>query len=75
MLNEHELLPLGWKLQDADIMTRRGATKQPKIVGCRKKGSLYALESLLNRSIGLPKITQDVNIESKEILITLDLGK
>jgi len=38
MLNEHELLPLGWKLQDADIMTRRGATKQPKIVGCRKKG-------------------------------------
>jgi hypothetical protein len=39
-----------------------------------KKGSLYALESLLNRSIGLPKITQDVSIESKEIRITLDLG-
>ena len=39
-----------------------------------RKGSLYALESLLNRSIGLPKITQDLNIESKEIRISLDLG-
>lgn len=45
------------------------------LLNSAKKGSLYALESLLNRSIGLPKITQDVNIESKEILITLDLGK
>jgi len=43
MLNEHELLPLGWKLQDADIMTRRGATKQPKIVGCRKRAAFTPL--------------------------------
>jgi len=44
------------------------------LLNSAKKGSLYALESLLNRSIGLPKITQDVSIESKEIRITLDLG-
>ena len=39
-----------------------------------KKGSLYAIESLLNRSIGMPRITQDVNIKAKQIVITLDLG-
>ena len=39
-----------------------------------KKGSLYAIESLLNRAIGLPRVTQEVNIEAKHILLTMDLG-
>jgi hypothetical protein len=40
-----------------------------------KKGSLYAMESLLNRSVGMPKLTQDITVENKEILITLDLTR
>lgn len=39
-----------------------------------KKGSLYAIESLLNRAIGLPRVTQEVNIEAKHIILTMDLG-
>lgn len=39
-----------------------------------KKGSLYAMESLLNRSVGMPRITQDVSIENTEIVVTLNLG-
>lgn len=39
-----------------------------------KKGSLYAMESLLNRSVGMPRITQDVSIENKEVIVTLNLG-
>lgn len=39
-----------------------------------KKGSLYAIESLLNRSIGMPRIVQDVQVENKTCLITLDLS-
>jgi hypothetical protein len=38
-----------------------------------KKGSLYAMESLLNRSVGMPRITQDVSIENKEIIVTMNL--
>lgn len=40
-----------------------------------KKGSLYAIESLLNRAVGLPKVTQDITLESREVIITLDLGE
>lgn len=38
-----------------------------------KRGSLYAIESLLNRSIGMPRITQDVNIEQRSFNITMSL--
>lgn len=39
-----------------------------------KKGSLYAMESLLNRSVGLPKVTQDITVENREVVVTLNLG-
>lgn len=39
-----------------------------------KRGSLYAIESLLNRAVGLPRVTQDVNIEAKQVMLTMDLG-
>jgi hypothetical protein len=38
-----------------------------------KKGSLYAMESLLNRSVGMPKVQQEVNIEQRNVNITLEL--
>jgi hypothetical protein len=40
-----------------------------------KKGSLCAMESLLNRSMSMPRITQDVSIENREVTITMNLGK
>ena len=39
-----------------------------------KKGSLYAIESLLSRSIGLPRMTQELQIENRTCLVTLDLS-
>jgi hypothetical protein len=39
------------------------------------KGSLYAMESLLNRSVGRPRINQDLSIENSEIIVTMNLGK
>jgi hypothetical protein len=36
-------------------------------------GSLYALESLLNRSVGMPSNKQNLQIESKSINVTLSL--
>ncbi len=38
-----------------------------------KRGSLYAIESLLNRAVGLPRVTQDVNIEQRSFNITMSL--
>jgi hypothetical protein len=32
------------------------------------------MESLLNRSVGMPRITQDVSIENKEIIVTMNLS-
>jgi hypothetical protein len=29
-----------------------------------KKGSLYAIDSLLNRSVGMQKVTQDITVEN-----------
>jgi hypothetical protein len=37
------------------------------------RGSLYAIESLLNRSIGLPCIIQDINLEQRSFNITMSL--
>jgi hypothetical protein len=39
-----------------------------------KKGSLYAMESLLNRSVGMPKIQQEVNIEQRNVIVSLNLS-
>lgn len=36
-------------------------------------GSLHALESLLNRSVGMPNYKQNLQIESKNIEVTLNL--
>jgi hypothetical protein len=38
------------------------------------RGSLYAIESLLNRAVGLPRVTRDVNVEAKQTLLLMDLG-
>lgn len=40
-----------------------------------KKGSLYAIESLLNRAIGLPKNNSEQPKENQIIFITMDLGQ
>lgn len=40
-----------------------------------KKGSLYAMESLLNRTIGMPKVTQDITLDNKKFKVTLNLGE
>jgi len=39
----------------------------------RKNGSLYALETLLNRTQGMPKASNDIVLTDKRIDITLDL--
>lgn len=38
-----------------------------------QNGSLYAIESLLNRSVGLPKQQSEIMIEEKKIDVTLNL--
>ena len=44
------------------------------LINSLKKGNLYAMESLLNRSVGRPKLQSEIQIEEKKINVTLNLG-
>ncbi len=44
------------------------------LINSLKKGNLYAMESLLNRSVGMPKQQNEIQIEEKKIDVTLNLG-
>lgn len=44
------------------------------LINTLSKGNLYALESLLNRSVGSPVRQQEIDITDKQIKVTLNLG-
>lgn len=44
------------------------------LINSLRKGNLYAMESLLNRSVGMPKQQNEIQIEEKKIDVTLNLG-
>ncbi|MDA8629368.1 DUF5681 domain-containing protein [Bacteroidia bacterium] len=43
------------------------------LINSLRKGNLYAMESLLNRSVGMPKQQSDIQVEEKKIDVTLNL--
>ena len=59
------------KSQDATILECIIARA---LLSSSKKGSLHAIESLLNRTLGTPKIQQDLNITQNTMNVTLDLS-
>ncbi|MFN7300221.1 MAG: DUF5681 domain-containing protein [Bacteroidota bacterium] len=69
-MSESELVTVT-ESKDATILE---TTIARALMNGAKKGSLYAMESLLNRSVGMPRITQDVSIENKEIIVTMNLS-
>jgi hypothetical protein len=70
LLTESELLNIAHS-NDATIFETTIATA---LIKGKTKGSLYALETILNRSQGLPKATNEMSIENKTTTITLDLS-
>lgn len=40
----------------------------------KAKGSMYALEMILNRTYGLPKAAQEITLQDKRIQVTLELN-
>ena len=40
----------------------------------KAKGSMYALEMILNRTYGLPKAAQEITLQDKRIEVTLELN-
>lgn len=62
------------QVADNDNSTILEITIARALLNGAKKGSLYAIESLLSRSVGLPKVTQDITMESKTYKVTLNLG-
>ncbi len=44
------------------------------LINSLRTGNLYAMESLLNRSVGMPKQQNEIQIEEKKIDVTLNLG-
>jgi len=44
------------------------------LINSLKKDNLYAMESLLNRSVGMPKQQSEIQVEEKKIDVTLNLG-
>ncbi len=44
------------------------------LINSLRKGNLYAMESLLNRSVGMSKQQNEIQIEEKKIDVTLNLG-
>lgn len=69
MHTESELL----FILNSDDATIFETTIASALIKGRTKGSLYALDTILNRSQGLPKQTNDIAIESKTMTISLDL--
>jgi hypothetical protein len=69
MCNEIELKTLA-EDETATIFETTIATALLKAKG---KGSLFAIETILNRSQGLPKAAQDITIQDKTYDITLSL--
>ena len=43
------------------------------LINSLRKGNLYAMESLLNRSVGMPKQQSEIQVEEKKIDVTLNL--
>lgn len=43
------------------------------LIKSKNKGSLYALETILNRGHGLPKMINDINLRQEKYEITLNL--
>lgn len=68
-LTEIEILEIQKNI-NANILER---TVAKALIKGLHSGSLYALESLLNRSIGMPNSKQNLQIESKKIEVTLNL--
>lgn len=70
LFTESELLNIA-SSKDATIFETTIATA---LIKGKSKGSLFALETILNRSHGLPKATNEMSIENKTTTITLDLS-
>ena len=56
--------------QNATILER---TIAKSLLRGLNSGSLYALESLLNRSVGMPSNKQNLQIESRSIEVTMNI--
>jgi hypothetical protein len=69
MFNEIELKALA----DDTTATIFETTIATALLKAKGKGSLYAIETILNRSQGLPKAAQDITIQDKTYEITLTL--
>lgn len=69
MMNESELLTLSE--DDSASIFENIISKA--LLKSKKTGSLYSLETLLNRSYGLPKASNDITLNDKRVEITLDL--
>ena len=69
MMNEIELM----KLSEDDTASIFENIISKALLKSKKNGSLYSLETLLNRSYGMPKASNDITIEDKRIEITFDL--
>lgn len=68
-LTELEILEIQNNI-NANILER---TVAKALIKGFNSGSLYALESLLNRSVGMPNSKQNLQIETKKITVTLNL--
>jgi hypothetical protein len=69
MHTERELL----FILNSDDATIFETTIASALIKGKTKGSLYALDTILNRSQGLPKQTNDIAIENKLISVSLNL--
>ena len=70
MLNEQELK----KLADDSTASIFETTIAAALLKGKAKGSMFALELVLNRVYGLPKSAQELTIADKRTEITLDLS-
>lgn len=69
MLNENELNVLANDSTATIIETTIAAA----LLKGKAKGSMYALELVLNRTLGLPKAAQEITLQDKRIEVSLEL--